>query len=227
MSSPPQSQSAIADPPLGGDRELALQHMPERFRPAVDALFRLDAAMGDVVARSTDPVLGRIKLAWWRESLERLDGAPAPAEPRLRAVEDHLLPLGVTGVALAALEGGWATLLDEEVEPRLVARHGSELFILVGKIIGQTDEKLADAGALYALVSIGRRGVSELLDHAVPIADRLRGHRFRRSLRPLTGLACLAARDLRRRDPFEAEGGPARAFAMLKHRWSGVVTRAH
>ena len=97
---------------LGPDRELALVHPRAPLRDAMRAMFEIDAAMGDVVARSTDPALALIKLAWWREQLEALDGNPPPAEPRLQEVAKSLLPLGVTGADLAKLEAGWATLTD-------------------------------------------------------------------------------------------------------------------
>lgn len=223
MSSPPQRPSAIADSLLGADRELALLHLPGRHRAAFEALFQVDAAMGDVVARCTDPALGRIKLAWWREELERLDTQAAPAEPRLQAIAEHLLPLGINGADVAALEPGWATLLDQEVEPRLVAERGAELFRIGGLILRGGDKQLHDAGALYALVSVGRRGVPELLEHASAPAERLAGHRFSRPLRGLTGLARLAMRDLKKGLPPEPEGSAGRAAAMLRHRWSGIV----
>lgn len=222
MSSPPQRPSAIADSLLGADRELALLHLPGRHRAAFEALFQVDAAMGDVVARCTEPALGRIKLAWWREELERLDTQAAPAEPRLQAVAGHLIPAGVTGAEVAALETGWATLLDA-VEPRLVAERGAALFRIGGAILGAKDRSLSEAGALYALVSVGRRGVPELLEHASEPAERLAGHRFSRPLRGLTGLARLAMRDLKKGLPPEPEGSSGRAAAMLRHRWSGIV----
>jgi phytoene synthase len=178
------------------------------------ALFEIDAAMGDVVAHSTDPALGRIKLAWWRERLEALDSGPPPAEPRLRAVAEHLLPLGVTGAKLAELESGWATLVDESVDPQQVAGRGESLFRIGGTILGAGADKLELAGALYALASVARRGVPELAEPAKPYLERLRGHRFDRKVRPLTMLARAAL--------FE---GPERgaAFAMLAHRWSGRI----
>lgn len=225
MSSPPQRPSVTADQPIGADRELALQHVPARHRAAFEALWAIDAAMADVVARAAEPALGRIKLAWWRDELEQLDSQDPPPEPRLRAVAEHLLPRGVAGVGLAALEPGWATLLDEEVEPRLVAERGALLFRMGGRILGAEDPRLGDAGALYALVAVGRRGVPELFDHAAPFAGRLGGHRFHRALRSLTGLARLAARDLQQGLPPEPEGSPGRAAAMLRHRWSGIVIR--
>ncbi len=219
MSSPPQSRSAIAEP-LSGDVELALIHVPTVVREAFRALFSIDAAMADVVARSTDPALGRIKLAWWRERLEELDGAAAPAEPRLGAAAKHLLPIGVRGADLAELEAGWATLLDDEIDPGLVAERGAALFRIGGKLLASADAKLADAGRLYSLASVGRRGVPELFKPAREYLVRLREHRFERSVRPLTMLARAAARDLSTDEP---EASRARALAMLAHRWSGRI----
>jgi len=220
MSSPPQNRSAIAEELLGSDRELALLHIPARVREAFRALFAIDAAMSDVVARSTDPALGRIKLAWWREQLEALDSNPPPAEPRLQGAEEHLLAAGVTGSEVAELEAGWATLLDPELDAELVAGRGAVLFGIGGRLLGSNDPKLGDAGALYALASVGRRGVPELFEPARERLQRLAGHRFERRLRPLTMLARASARDVDRQ---EAEGGRARAVAMLAHRWSGRI----
>jgi 15-cis-phytoene synthase len=194
--------------------------MPASRRDAFEALFAIDAAMGDVVARSTEPALGRIKLAWWREQLQALDEAPPPAEPRLRAAAAQLLPLGVSGSALAEIETGWATLLDPEVDSALVAGRGYALFRIGGQLLGSDDDKLGEAGALYALASVGRRGVPELFDPARERLGRVRGHRFPHPVRALTMLARAAARDL---DIKEAEGSWARTLAMLAHRWSGRI----
>jgi 15-cis-phytoene synthase len=190
-------------------------------------LFQIDAAMGDTVARATQPMLGAAKLAWWRERLEELDETSPPAEPRLKAASDHLLLHGISGAELSNLEDGWATLLEEEIDPTRIAGRGALLFSLGARLLGGGDERLADAGALYALVSVGRRGVPRLIQEAKAAAHNLAGHRFPRLLRPLTGLARLAMRDLRSGEPFEPEGSPPRLAAMMRHRWSGVVTRGN
>ena len=220
MSSPPQRPSVTAETPLGADRELALIHTPAKVRPALAALWALDVAMGDVVARTSEPALGAIKLAWWRERLEELDAGLPPAEPRLRAAARELLGSGISGSRLAALEAGWAALLQPEVDPAPVGDRGALLFAIGGDLLGGAGEWLADAGALYALASVGRRGVPELLEPARERLERITGHRFARAVRPLTMLAGAASRDLSRQ---EAEGSPARVAAMLAHRWSGRI----
>jgi phytoene synthase len=192
-------------------------------RPAFEALFAIDAAMGDVVARSTDPALGRIKLAWWREQLESLDTGPPPAEPRLQAVARDLLPLGISGAAIAEIEIGWATLLDEQPDPGFVGVRGVKLFEIGAKLLGATDERLSNAGFLYALMSAARLGYEPSPNVVVPLMQPLRNHRMARRLRPITGLARLAVRDFRRGRPFEPEGSRGRIAAMLAHRWSGRI----
>ena len=226
MSSLPPKPSAIADETLiGADRALMVQHVRAELRPAFEALWAIDAAMGDVVARSTEPALAAIKLAWWRDQLEALDSGGPPAEPTLQAVAGHLLPRGVSAAELAELERGWATLLDPEVDAGLVAERGATLFRLGSRLMNSEDPRLSDAGALWALVAVGRRGVPELLGPAGEHLQRIGGHRFARGVRALTGLARLAARDLRHGEPFEPEGTAGRAAEMLRHRWTGIVSR--
>ncbi|QIL02386.1 hypothetical protein G7078_05995 [Sphingomonas sinipercae] len=214
-----QGPSDVADSHLGADREFALIHTPARLRNAFLALWRLDVAMGDVVARSTEPALAAIKLAWWRERLDEL-AAKVPAEPRLKFAAEALLPRGVTGAQLAAIEPGWATLLDAEPDPALVAERGRVLFAIGSQLL-QSNADVSDAGALYALAAVGRRGMPQLFIPARELLPRLAGRRFPRQLRPLTMLARAAARDLR--DEVEPEGSPARLTAMLGHRWSGRI----
>jgi phytoene synthase len=141
----------------------------------------------------------------------------------LRAAAEYLLPSNVTGAELAALEDGWAALLEEHVDAARVAKRGIQLFRLAARLLGADEARTCEAGALYALVSVGRRGVPELLDEAGTLAPSLARQRFSRSLRPLTGLARLAFRDLKRGAPFEIEGSPPRFATMLRHRLTGRI----
>ena len=195
-------------------------YWPAELRPAFDALMAIDAALGEVVAGSSQPALGAIRLAWWRDALERLDHAPAPAEPRLSAVARDLLPLGVTGADLAALEAGWATLLDEAPEQAPIEERGARLFAIAARWLGVADAKLGAAGSLFALGQVQRMRLFEGNPAALQIA--LASHRFARGLRPLTALARLAARDLAA-TTLEPEATPGRAAALLRHRLSGRV----
>lgn len=209
--------------------------MPARHRAAIDALFAIDGAMGDVLRTTSDPMIGQIRLAWWRERLEGLDaGAQVPAEPRLAAVERHLLPRGVHGRDLASLENGWVRLLDEfpwdSGTAEAIWFRGRLLFALGAQLLARTDDEIEGAGGLWALVDAARHCSDEgsrdmLMTQARTFARALGGVRFPARLRPLSMLAALAARDCHRPGEQEPEGTAARAGRLLRHRLTGKLPR--
>ncbi len=196
-----------------------LTHFPMRVQPAVAALWAVDEAMAAAIAGASQPALAGIKLAWWREALCRLDVDPAPPEPRLRAVAEKLLPLGVTGAEVAGIEDGWTALLQEQVKASAVVLRGQQLFAILARLLGSDDLLLADAGALFALSDAMRRGRGDFAAERSALIASLAGRRAPRRLRPVTLAARLAARDLA--DP---EGTPGRALALIRHRLTGVIT---
>jgi 15-cis-phytoene synthase len=204
------------------DRDLVRLYWPVELRPAFDALFAIDDAMADVVASSSQPALGAIRLAWWREALERLDANPPPPEPRLQSAASILLPRGVTGAELARLEDGWATLLEEFPDADRTARRGEVLFAIGAKLLGTTDPGIDAAGRLYAFADVARRGLAPAR-HATEELRLLSRCRFPRRLRPLTALARLAARDVKQAPRVESEATPGRAAALLSHSLFGRV----
>ena len=172
---------------------------------------------------STQPALGVIRLAWWREALERLDVSPPPSEPRLQAVAAELLPRGISGKHLAELEDGWATLLEEEPDFERIGNRGAKLFEIGARLLGASDANLGPAGCLYAFELVRRKRLAPVELPADPLRS-LTGHRFPRRLRPLTALARLAARDVKQAPAIEPEATPGRAAALLSHRLFGTVT---
>lgn len=204
------------------DRDLVRLHWPVELRPAFDALFDIDEAMGDVVARATEPALAAIKLAWWRERLQELDEGKVPAEPRLQAAADELLTRGVAGASLAELENGWATLLEAEPDINRVGEHGARLFAIAGRLLGASDALLFSAGQLYGVQDAARRGL--MAQHwPVDLMNKLYLKRAPRRLRPLTALARLAARDIKRLPATEPQATPGRALALIAHRLTGRI----
>jgi phytoene synthase len=206
------------------DRDLVRLHWPVALRPAFDALFEIDDALGEVVASATQPALGAIKLAWWREQLQGLDGSSPPAEPRLQAAYRELLPLGVSGAELAELENGWLKLVEREDPGSSVLaaeQRGPRLFLLGARLLAPANaDDLTDAGREFAAADLARRGFFEIAPRPLlPGRDRCR-----RELRPLTALWALARRDHRRGGPpFEPEATPGRSWTLLRHRLTGAV----
>ena len=214
---------------LDPDRILALAYVPSARRAAVAALWRLDVALGAVPATGREPMVGRIRLAWWREALERLDASPPPPEPVLEGIARHLLPAGIAGAELAAMEEGWAVLLaPERLSPgeldRYAAARGGGLFRLTARLLGAEGEILGADGERWALVDLARCSLDPAEAAATLDAARKRAGRARwpTSLRPLGMLAALARRDLRRgAGRWERPGSPARMMRMLRHRLTG------
>lgn len=208
---------------------LAIAYAPARARPALEALFALDAAFAAVLASGSQPMIGRIRLAWWREALGRLDTAPPPAEPTLDAVAAHLLPLGLAGESLAAMEEGWAPLLDEgPLVGEAINAHGeargAALFAFAARILGMgAPPMVAAAGRDWALADLARhlsRGDERAAVLAAIGAEPTAS--WPRPLRPLGMLAMLARRDRARgRGRIERRGAPARMARMLAHRLTG------
>lgn len=180
------------------------------------------------MATSTDPRLGAIRLAWWRERLEELDAANgAPAEPRLQAVANELLPLGITGLELSQLEDAWLPLLDDfpwdDAQAEGLSLRGRTLFRIGAKLLGAEVSLAEAAGALWSLQD-GVRHVSDepsrnLLARAARDAISRLPEKAPRSLRALSVLGALAACDALGRGRF------GRGGAALKHRLTGRYPR--
>ena len=185
-------------------------------------------AMADVVASSSEPALGAIRLAWWREALQRLDQSAPPAEPRLQAVADHLLPHGITGDELAKLEDCWLALLEPfpwtNLTAELILVRGRILFGLGARLLGLKAEEGEAAGALWSLVDIARHcsdpaSRNMLLDEARMSIAELGPRKPPRSLRPLTALAAVAAHDVL------GGSSPGRGMVALIHALTGRFPR--
>jgi phytoene synthase len=208
---------------LDPDRKLALAYVPAAVRPAVEALWRLDVAFAAILATGTQSMISRLRLAWWREALERLDHAPPPAEPVLQALAAQVLP-EVSGAELAAMEEAWLILLSEDGLgeddlARYAELRGGLLFAYTARLLGDSAFPVARAGAAWALADLARH--SRRVD-AVKAAPPEPKKNWPRRLRPLGMLAMLARRDLSNiGQALEKPGSPARMLRMIRHRLSG------
>ncbi len=212
------------------ERALAVAYAPAAARPALAALWALDERLGTTVASTREAMIGRIRLAWWREALERLDTHAPPAEPLLATIAATILPRGVSGADLALLEAGWAALVDGDTpDAAAMAAHGAErgapLFALAATILAPPADMAAvrAAGAGWALADLGHR----LRDPAARATARglaLRElaaapRRWPSPLRPLGALTLLARADAAAET--RAQGAPRRLARMALHRLTG------
>jgi phytoene synthase len=216
--------------PLDPDRTLALAYVPTARRPAVEALWRLDAALASVLSTGKEPLISQIRLAWWREALEKLDREAAPSEPVLRALAAHVVPAGIGGAELSAMEAGWAMLLSaeplSEADLALYASaRGGLLFRYTARLLGEPSPGpgVEAGGGAWALIDLARHSTDAADSEAAAQAARaVQPVRWPARLRPLGMLAALAGRDAEPERPhWEPQGAPVRMLRMLRHRLTG------
>lgn len=193
--------SMVTDPWL----DLALSYAPNRSRAALDALFTLDAALGNVLRTTREPLVGQMRLAWWREALQGLDAFGAPAEPVLQSLAAAVLPVGITGHALSGTVDAWEPLLGDigngSIDEHARLR-GHALFTMAGGALGAaTDDPVCDAGEGWALADLAANLsdpalASRAREGAAAKLTAARRSRWSRNGRALGALALVADRQL-------------------------------
>jgi len=202
--------------------------MPSGIRPAFATLWNLDLALADVVATSSEPALGAIRLAWWRERLEELDtGKPPPGEPRLSAIARQLLSRGVSGEELSRLEEAWLPLLEpfpwDDPQADGLKLRGRVLFGIGARLLGGETSDAEMAGEVWSLVD-GAEHCSDEQSRIFLVGEATHAlmqlpRTMPRALRPLTVLGALAGYDV------WSVGKFGRGGAALVHRLRGTFPR--
>ncbi len=207
------------------ERGLALAYAPDDGRrAALSALLALDSALGDVVRSTTQPALGQIRLAWWREQLVKLDDAPPPAMPVLEALAADVLPRGVGGAELSGIVEGWDVLIEEETLDddaldRFAADRGGRLFALAAKVLGGDAAKARQLGQGWALFDLARHQSDPAV---VARADALAAKALSGALVGVARSLGMLALSARLELAGVPQGGPRRASRLI---WFGLAGR--
>jgi phytoene synthase len=172
---------------------------------ALDALLALDAALGNVLRTTREPLVGQMRLAWWREALQGLDASGAPAEPVLQSLTAAVLPVGITGRALSEMVEAWEPLLSDigagSIDDHARLR-GRALFTVAGMVLGAAEgDPVGDAGEGWALADLAANLsdpalASEARERAATLLAQARRSRWSRNGRALGALALIADRQL-------------------------------
>lgn len=212
------------------ERALFLAYAPVTARAALGALLALDDALARLLQSTSEPMLGQIRLAWWRERLESLDVSAPPAEPVLSALAADLIPRGVTGAALTPIVDGWEVLLETELDAAALSRFATgrgALFVAAGKAMGAGDDSLVEAGQGWALADLARHldkaeEAAQARSLARPLLEAATRRRWSGKGRALGAMAHLALRDIDL-EPGVAPpvGAPSRLLRLIWHRLSG------
>lgn len=199
---------------------IALEYCAPVQREQLGLALALDQRLGQLVARTSEPMLGQMRLAWWREALRQT--------PELRPKGDAVLD-GISQIWRAScdplidLVDGWEHLLDEGRLDHAAAMACAEA--RAGAVLAATglglDEPGASAaraaGLIWALADLAAK-VSSSDERAVVIAAGLAAPLPRRRIPPparaLAVLGALGQRSLRRGGRPLMEGRMAALIAV-------------
>lgn len=166
---------------------LAIVYAPKRIRSAFSLLLRFDARLAAIVGNAKEPLIGQMKLAWWRDALSADEPNRPKGEPYLSslfALNDPIL----TSAAISLVDA-WEYLVVEEnwLEPNIDkfgSVRGTAVFSSYARMAALTEypESLARKWAMDDLrLRFGERvAVSQFSRPALP---------RKRIFRPLTILA--------------------------------------
>ncbi|CAD7335934.1 hypothetical protein FIM10_03740 [Sphingomonadales bacterium 56] len=130
-------------------------------------LWTLDARLARVVATTTEPMIGQLRLAWWQEALSDAAGVMGRGDPLVDALRaaGEAPPAGLT----AWLDGWEAIIADADLENYATGRGGGLFHSLAGE--AKVPAWLQQAGAVWALWDFtGHVKDSELGTQALDIA---------------------------------------------------------
>jgi phytoene synthase len=184
---------------------LAFAPVPPASRAALEALAAFDREMGAILASTREPLVGQMRLTWWREAVIALDHARPPAQPVLQALAGAVIPAGVMGASLARVIDGWEMLLREPLDGEAVAQfaegRGGGLFAAMAGVLGASDPQIEEAGQGGALADrardVSNRRIGELAAAlGAERVDAALATSWSRAGRPLAALALLARFDL-------------------------------
>jgi phytoene synthase len=142
------------------DRYLAALLAPRRLRQDLIALAAFAGEIARIPAFVTEPMMGEIRLQWWREALEISDLAARSGHPVADAIRAtaarHHLPLGLLigfiDAQSVALHD--EPMADDQALTAHLAKTEGALFELALRITGRQDED-AHAAALAAGLAYG------------------------------------------------------------------------
>lgn len=130
-------------------------------------LWTLDARLGRVVATTTEPMIGQLRLAWWQEALTDASGVKGRGDPLVDALRaaGEAPPAGLT----AWLDGWEALIADVDLDAYAIGRGGGLFQSLAGE--ATVPDWLMQAGAAWALWDLsGHVGNPHLAAQAISLA---------------------------------------------------------
>lgn len=188
---------------LAPEQILALAFCRQDLREPYGLLLRFDRSLARAMPHLGPPIVGQVRLAWWRDQIRSLPESGSP-DPVLNGLNDLVGAHPDARSVLEALVGAWEALLaDSELSGdrmlEFAKARGGCLFHVACIVSGTRAESAAEhAGTLWALADFARHcSDRDLAVHALSLAGAYAGapRELPRALRPFAILAHFAERD--------------------------------
>ena len=188
---------------LPDELELALAYTPQSVRERLRAYFAFDQRLARIVSATSEPMLGQMRLAWWRDELGKPPGERPQGDAVLAALGAHWD--GDHEHLLKCVEG-WEALVVAESFDRAVLAHMVEgrsaaLAYLTPPTDDEQERRSRSAAARYVAADIASR-LSDEGERALAVRYGLeiegKAKRVPSELRGLRVLEALAIRSLKR-----------------------------
>ena len=181
--------------------DLALRYGPSEMQQFARIAFSLDARLGRMLARSSEPLLVQMRYAWWRDQLGMSPEERPRGDPVLDAIGQHWRG---EETALVALIDGWEARIGgvESAELRAVLDGYARTFAAIAALCDASQQQEAALnGRWFALGTLvsgpgEETFLKDILARATDLGSR---PRLRGKLRPLGILGGLAERAIARR----------------------------
>lgn len=181
---------------------LAVNYAIKNQREIWRAYFALDAHLAELVRKTTEPLLGQVRLAWWRDRLQETPDAWPKGNPLLELIASGW---GEQASGLGLLVDGWEHLLaDPPIEQFDINGFANGRASAIQALAALSDA----AGASKAAFEAGRRwALADLASHTANYEERerilataqsmaIKSKSLPRELRPLAILDGLARRSI-------------------------------
>lgn len=205
---------------LPDEQRLALAHTPAPLRLTMRVYFALDRRLSQLVGKTTEPMLGQMRLAWWRDMLAKPEDQRPNGDAVLDVIGAHWKG---RAHALIPLVDAWEILVaEDELTDDLILKfgrgRGDPLVAHFCELDADLVNPVSEAAAMWAL--------SDAASHIADDEERARFVGVAKPLankivtlpHPLRGLAVLRALSLR---ALEAGGAPlmqGRSAALVAFR---------
>ena len=179
--------------------ELALAYTARVYRPALRIFFELDLRFARILSGTNEPMLGQMRLAWWRETLSKPLGERPSGDAVLDAIGEHWAG---REEHLQKLVDGWENLLAEpplgaEDARAFVSGRAGAMAGAFGDQAGEWDASGANNVARYWAFADLAANVSLDEEREMLVSLALEQTRPSRLRAPFKGVAVLGALSLR------------------------------